>query len=294
LKCEVFAGSGSCVSSFFLPHDLRPCPGDIYDPSWFADVLSNFETFWDSETPRVGEDGANGWLRWQTSSLLIPSSAPIPVPVNATTDPFDRWLEAERQAERFAHLPGRATDLDANDEDPYRVILFSDIEPLLFPIQDQHARLQLANAFFDLLGVSFGVTSSSKSSPPDPFWTMSLNGSLRQAFWPTKPEKRPAHWRRTGDEAIVPEIASTLAQPFNCPAKNWATEPCTLFSHPDTWFRNLDPTELTHVNIGFTRYVYTTDKTDGRNVMQSLRPLLTDSMFLLESIALEHVISPKL
>lgn len=216
-----------------------------------------FEDFWDSEVARVGEDGGQGWKAAISSSApdSIPTSSASEIPPSEAADPYIRWLDAERNADRVFTLPGRATDLDAPDDDPCHVVLYSDIAPLLFAIQTPGARLQLIYAFFTFLGLPFSPpdvpTSSAAATDPHLRWTLSQNATLRAAFWPPKQTVKRIAWQTVGGEPMEPEQKPTLASPFGSPVKSWMSQRGTLFA--SKWFRDLEIADLGHVNVPFTR-----------------------------------------
>ncbi|KAE8379953.1 NRDE-2, necessary for RNA interference-domain-containing protein [Aspergillus bertholletiae] len=91
------------------------------------EVLSAFTDFWDSEVMRIGEVGAKGWQS-DYNTLLEPRSF---TPQNRV-DPksiFASWMACERERICNARLPARS--LDEEDDDPYRVILSTDLQEVL-------------------------------------------------------------------------------------------------------------------------------------------------------------------
>ncbi|OSC99517.1 DUF1740-domain-containing protein [Trametes coccinea BRFM310] len=112
----------------------------------FEDQLNGLEEFWDSEVPRLGEPGALGWSTWEASnrpSHPSPPSPPhAPSPDPRIADPYARWAASESLADRIRALPLRSTDEDPSDADadPYAVVLFSDIRPLLLPLRTPRAK----------------------------------------------------------------------------------------------------------------------------------------------------------
>ncbi|KUJ21119.1 DUF1740-domain-containing protein [Mollisia scopiformis] len=102
------------------------------------EYINLFRQFWESEVPRLGEDGALGWRRYVDDE----TSSDVPEPItDEAQDPirpstiFKSWAAAERQRSKCSRTPARTMDEVAED-DPFRVILFSDIEELsiLFPV----------------------------------------------------------------------------------------------------------------------------------------------------------------
>ena len=269
------------ISTFFKPAYLRA--GRDTSTAWFAGVLNDFEGFWDAEIPRIGEPGATGWSQSGSETATSPIAPPAP---DSRSDPFEGWLEAERHAEAHLARPGRASDLDADDDDPYHIVLFSDVEPLLFPIQDPEVRLQLVYAFLHFLGLPFtppdASTSSASASDPRLRWPLSQNAALRAAYWPPRQDRPALPWQTVGGEPMEPEHPKALRNPFGCPIKSWASDRTTLFGRPGQAFVDLESADLQHVDVELVR-----------NVFAMLRPLLPDPAFTLASIAFESAASPK-
>ena len=93
--------------------------------------LSKFEEFWESEVPRIGEEGATGW-----ASYIVEPGGPIRTTVAARrssepkSDIFGSWATIENQMSLRSRHPARTID-DLEENDPYQVILFSDIQDVL-------------------------------------------------------------------------------------------------------------------------------------------------------------------
>lgn len=109
--------------------------------------LSAFEQFWESEVPRIGEANAKGWLNYHTDG--DEQAPPPPAVVEALPPPggsaFSTWAAVERQASSCSKTPSRA--MDTSNEDPYRVVLFSDIRPTLLDSSISSERYAILAAF---------------------------------------------------------------------------------------------------------------------------------------------------
>ncbi|KAI0778496.1 DUF1740-domain-containing protein [Trametes elegans] len=108
----------------------------------FAAQLDALEEFWDSEVPRLGEPGANGWAKWEASNRPDqppPSPKGLGAPDPRISDPYSRWAASETLADHMRTLSLRSTD-DDDTADPYAVVLFSDIRPFLVSVQSERAR----------------------------------------------------------------------------------------------------------------------------------------------------------
>lgn len=250
--CVLFTDS----RTFFKPAHLRPPAAPFDHQLWFSGVLQEFEGFWDSEASRIGDEGARGWKEMHES--VEEASMPVAAAAAAATgdDGFERWLAAERSAERTFDLPGRATDLSAPDDDPFHMIIYTDVAPFLFPVQTSNARLQLIYAFLNFIGLPFSPPDMPTSSPgtndPHLRWTIAQNGSLRGLFWPARPATKRIAFQTVGGEPMEPEEQRTLRSPFGCPVKSWLSDRGTLFAN-DAWFRDVTEVDLRHVRLDFAR-----------------------------------------
>lgn len=105
------------------------------------EAVSGFEQFWDSEVPRIGEEDYNGW-----ASFCLEANSPhnpkmdIAGTVKDSQDMWQSWAESECERSLSSRNPARIID-DLVEDDPYRLILFSDIKPFLIdsPSVESHA-----------------------------------------------------------------------------------------------------------------------------------------------------------
>lgn len=98
--------------------------------------MESFQEFWESEVPRFGEIGAQGWRHFVASNGIGDPLEPQPQVRQRETmsrDPYKLWAALEQEKAHGARVPARTLD-EGNDDDPFRVVMFSDIEPLLFTI----------------------------------------------------------------------------------------------------------------------------------------------------------------
>lgn len=95
-----------------------------------------FRKFWESEVPRLGEDGALGWRRYidDEDSSDVPEGITDEMHTSIQqTEVFNSWATAERQRSKCSRMPARTMD-EVVEDDPFRVILFSDIEEFLISL----------------------------------------------------------------------------------------------------------------------------------------------------------------
>jgi NRDE-2, necessary for RNA interference len=131
----------------------------------FEAQLGELEEFWESEAPRIGEEGAKGWNSWYQSgkpeAQLLGSSVPR-LPEHRDLDPYRQWSAQELTADRLSLLPSR-TSSDTDDLDPFSTILFSDIRPTLIKLETPRARDALRLVFLSFLGLHLPGFSNSLS-----------------------------------------------------------------------------------------------------------------------------------
>ncbi|OAL30897.1 hypothetical protein AYO20_08590 [Fonsecaea nubica] len=124
--------------NYFRPH---------ISPS--TELIPSFEGFWASEVARIGEEGSAGWRSNANGEVEARCDKDFQV----QDMDFEAWANAETELERTAGLPARALD-EVNDDDPYRVLLFSDIKDFLFSPTTVKGSWLLRDAFFLFSGLS--------------------------------------------------------------------------------------------------------------------------------------------
>ncbi|KAM0818539.1 putative NRDE-2, necessary for RNA interference-domain-containing protein [Seiridium cardinale] len=112
-------------------HFHRPAPlVDVLSEA----ALSSLQIFWESEAPRIGDEHAKGWATFDRDGGMQdppePRSFDNGEPLN-TRDPYKAWAAIEKHKAEDSRVPARTMD-DGTEDDPYRVIMYADIEDLLF------------------------------------------------------------------------------------------------------------------------------------------------------------------
>ncbi|TVY38834.1 Protein NRDE2-like protein [Lachnellula occidentalis] len=109
-----------------------------------------FGDFWESEVPRIGDDGARGWRHYIENQDLPEVDTLVEEEENSLDNRnlFQSWATNERLRCKDAFLPARTMD-DVVEDDPFRVILFPDIEQFLIilPPNVEELRKGLLDAF---------------------------------------------------------------------------------------------------------------------------------------------------
>ncbi|KAK3939945.1 NRDE-2, necessary for RNA interference-domain-containing protein [Diplogelasinospora grovesii] len=188
-------------------------------------AMSSFADFWESEVPRIGEGGAKGWRHFVDEGMSDP---PDPKKNTKTTlpetrDQFKAWALMERQAMDSACMPARTLDDDGQD-DPFRVVMFSDIKDFLvwFPSSALPVvKNQLLDAYLLFCRLPTASLSSSAWSN-DPFIT---------------PTGKPIPYQqRLGSEIVTEKKTPDFGQTYG---GNVALSQELLFNSGN-WFRVLD------------------------------------------------------
>ena len=110
-------------------------------------AISMFEKFWDSEVPRVGEEGAKGWASFSQKQGEPPQSkGETANDLEDTDDCWKLWLASEQWHTLLSRNSARTID-DVEENDPYRIVLFSDIRCYLIDPPSVASQQLLLDAF---------------------------------------------------------------------------------------------------------------------------------------------------
>ncbi|XP_071962858.1 nuclear exosome regulator NRDE2-like isoform X2 [Antedon mediterranea] len=136
------------------------------------------EIFWDSEEPKFGEKGANGWNSWMKMKQKggwkqLPSSTVSEVDEEiendkipeSCVDTWQSWVYLETAREQRHFLPWKPDpdkDVTEDDcEDPERMVVFDDVSAFLFKIKSEELQYKLLLNFLRFLGVTVPTFGSS-------------------------------------------------------------------------------------------------------------------------------------
>ncbi|CAO1628330.1 unnamed protein product [Parajaminaea phylloscopi] len=157
--------------------------------------MSVLRSFWESESPRVGEAQATGlsvWSRGDPDNVRVQSQKADTTYASSESSHFDRSLhlvchahdaidDAVARQTLLAHrriLPARSTDLPdlasgEGEVDPYSVIFFADIKPFMIPSLEP---IDMLPAILDLI--------DAPCSSPQQSTVGHLALASDEAFWP--------------------------------------------------------------------------------------------------------------
>ncbi|KAF2265230.1 DUF1740-domain-containing protein [Lojkania enalia] len=106
-----------------------------------------FEEFWENEVPRIGELGAKGWRNSDLSNPVQAIQNAISLgTLDTPTDDFEAFQAREREHISKLRYPGRTAD-EIGDDDPFHLILFSDIEDCLKAFPSGASAEEIIEAF---------------------------------------------------------------------------------------------------------------------------------------------------
>lgn len=110
----------------------------------------DFEQFWESEAPRIGEVGASGWRKCATNDL---PAAMVQLQVQDPSDSvFEDFRKREADSIEKLRYPGRTTE-DVGEDDAFHTIFFADIEPYLKFIPTETPIVLVLEAFLCFCGL---------------------------------------------------------------------------------------------------------------------------------------------
>ncbi|KAL8694949.1 MAG: hypothetical protein Q9218_000520 [Villophora microphyllina] len=202
---------------------------------------STFEHFWDSEVPRIGEPNAKGWSsfkngegeQWRSLSTEGAASG------NDSTI-IKTWGDVERRVSGSSHMPVRTTD-DSFD-DPYRVILSSDVQSAMIgpPTPSDHGTLLSAFLCFCHLPPCPGLwTNESRVWNSDQFvQNQALYDHSRLAMsWLEKPSVSELNNDDLNGDITPSQLRdSSLPHVFQFPLVNFEISSESLFTSAGQWF----------------------------------------------------------
>ncbi|KAI1505514.1 NRDE-2, necessary for RNA interference-domain-containing protein [Biscogniauxia marginata] len=201
-----------------------------------GEALSNFQEFWESEVPRLGEDQAQGWAAFETNGgaqePAEPKTSSATIPLPTTRDGYKAWSTVEQYRTRKATIPARTLD-DEEEDDPFRVIMFTDIQDIFLFLPAEiipRVRHHLLDAFLIFCQLPPGFRSGSLANEmiQDSFLTRSAKTNLA-----THPF--PKH-----DTVLAHEDLITRLPDFSHDYQRMNNTPEVLFPSFH-WFRYMPP-----------------------------------------------------
>ncbi|KAL8744759.1 MAG: hypothetical protein Q9190_003029 [Brigantiaea leucoxantha] len=211
---------------FYKPTELRDSSSEI--------LHSRFKEFWNSEAPRIGEPDARGWLHFSTEDEIPAQSQEHTMVVDSELSGlFQKWAEIEHAHYVDSRRPARTVD-HTSENDPYRIVLFSDIEVSLFDSPSALGRQVLVDTLlcFCHLPPYLSWPSCNRSR----LWfrdQYAHNGNLYNYQTPLLPGLY-----KSGDplESLQGRSRDTIHSPFNFPIPDYHFTLDTLLPTHGSWF----------------------------------------------------------
>lgn len=242
--------------NLFAPPNILP-PSSIRE---FETIIEHVEKFWDSEVPRIGEENALGWAAFVTSgeegNPPDPVEEELQLPPLDPKNPFGSWTNAEVEWSRKIGMPARTID-EVEEDDPYRVILFSDLKDFMFYFSSERIRKKMVEAFLVLKNLPpLTPHSSNGAIMEDMFLRSGLSklgeDDLESWFWPKTQGQSDAlaiTW-----EGMEPEKKAAMGNPFEYKLRNFPVGCENVFSKSAGWFDGIEPLKLNRKEAtGFVR-----------------------------------------
>ncbi|KAI4150849.1 MAG: hypothetical protein LQ340_003860 [Diploschistes diacapsis] len=191
-------------------------------------VKKSLEEFWDAEVPRIGEPGALGWATYSLHQQEALELEPSQQGSIETTSNLENWEETEARQSMQCVMPARTTD-NVNENDLYRVVLFSDIEAFLLEFSHS-AFLLLINSFLLFCQLpTLPCNSGVARWLEDSFITNDISdfSDLKDLFNPNS----------DNSGLLEPDINRAIEKtPFHMVQNNFCVSLDTLYTKPQLWF----------------------------------------------------------
>lgn len=231
---------------FFRPQNLQGNEHKEGGPL-HQSTISNFEGYWDREVPRLGEDRCRGWA----SSCYGEAKPPQPKMGIASTleaghNIWAPWVESEVKHGLVARKPARTID-EAVEDDPYRVIMFSDVQLFLIDMPSLDCRGICVDAFLAFchlppcqLGDPAGMSRSWWRDGYLRNYTLYAPSSALQPWNVHFPEEQILGPRCDKYQSTTSSLISPKRTLFDFPASDYQLSPDILFAVSGTWFSAFD------------------------------------------------------
>ena len=219
-----------------------------------AHVLESFERLWDGEAPRIGEVGAQGRDAPAQGDPHVTSLDKSAESLEAGSDGIEtisRWLQLEKQKALRSRQIARTAD-EVPDNDPYRVVFFSDIKEFLGFMSSKQCRQCLLAAFMAFCQLP-QVPLDGPDSPMVSWWT---DAFVRTEFLGRDETSLARAFERTTDgEAESKDTSTVFSEESNDPLQhspfiisftNFAVSVDTLFSNGKNWPSCISSWKLTY------------------------------------------------
>jgi hypothetical protein len=222
-------------------------PSSLSESNDQESALSSFAEFWESEVARIGEVGAAGW-RNAASSDIDPTIHAYETELDST-EVLKSWAKAERERVQDSRMPARSIDEFKGMDDPYSVVLFSDLQNILPFFWDVNNLDELIDSFLYFCHLPHLAV------PQNALTTRLWSGDnfLRNEFVDNAQNDLSPWISSQADNSQASK------SPFCFPVPNFLHTTDTMFAAPDKWFSSLQAwatstsSESSVINPGWVR-----------------------------------------
>ncbi|KAL4939411.1 hypothetical protein BDV06DRAFT_225061 [Aspergillus oleicola] len=204
---------------FFPPQGVDPAAGA-------EGLLSAFADFWDSEIPRIGELGAKGWKN-SNATLFDPRIFEPQFHLNSKSV-LASWTACEQERIINAQLPARS--LDEPEDDPYRVILATDLQQVLSLVSLPTSTSEVVDSFLYFCQLPPSLTVSNYRTTGRWVGDSFLRNDVSAIAYTKLDDWLPVSSSKS--ESISPTIFSH---------QHFIHNPDTYFADPGNWFYSFSP-----------------------------------------------------
>ena len=231
---------------FFRPSDLQD-PEYKEGGSLRGTSVSRFENFWDSEVPRIGENGSKGWAAFSQAAEEPPQpKVDSAIQLKGISDGWLSWVKSEHRHSLLARSPARTLD-DVAENDPYRVIIFSDIRSFLIDSPSIAMKGACLNAFLAFCQLppyhEKDLENESRNLWSDGYLrneVLTSQKSILDSFMDQASSQETNTVRNLKAFQDEPRLTSDKPSVFDLPISNYRLSSDTLFTATGSWFSGLD------------------------------------------------------
>ncbi|KAI4176573.1 MAG: hypothetical protein LQ343_000864 [Gyalolechia ehrenbergii] len=200
-----------------------------------------FQQFWNSETPRIGEPNAKGWLKFNENDFEYEQLSEIAeVLSQAEGITLRSWSETEREVASTSRTPRRS--IDKSSDDPFRVAFFWDVRSALIESPTPSDTTTMLSAFLCFCHLPPYLDSSNLHIKPwysDQFVRNEVlyDQSMSAAFSQRGSGSMSPNLANFEDSVPDANVSnSSSAAPFVFPLTEHQISSDTLFSTSRGWF----------------------------------------------------------
>lgn len=210
-------------------------------------AVSSFEAFWESEVPRIGEHSAEGWARFCEKQREPPQprkQAPD-APIDES-DIWTSWPDSEHRNSLRSRKPARTSD-DVAEQDPYRVILFSDVRPFLVDSPSDSGKQAILDAYLAFYNLpsyqAESLDGHSRLWGRDGFvrkYGLESDGNVQDLGRPPKFDRHATSSETVEVDDYDPSRSKPGRDPFEFPIPDYQVSSDSLFANSGSWFSVFD------------------------------------------------------